>query len=84
MSGQIDAGWSAPPFGMEALRKGEIRIIARSVELPSVKGHSIRVNIANAGNLAAKPEAFKRFMQGYRETVEWMCAGDDTLKVYAA
>jgi hypothetical protein len=30
MSGQIDAGWSAPPYAMEALRKGEIRVIARS------------------------------------------------------
>jgi len=26
MSGQIDAGWSAPPYAMEALRKGEIRV----------------------------------------------------------
>src|SRR3989442_12210614 len=33
MSGQVDAGWSAPPYAMEALRKGEIRIIARAVEL---------------------------------------------------
>ena len=38
MSGQIDAGWSAPPYAMEALRKGEIRVIARSSELPLVKG----------------------------------------------
>jgi NitT/TauT family transport system substrate-binding protein len=47
MSGQIDAGWSAPPYAMEALRKGEIRVIARSAELPLVKGHTVRVLIAN-------------------------------------
>src|SRR5215470_11972877 len=41
MSGQIDAGWSAPPYAMEALRKGEIRIIARAMELPLVKDHTI-------------------------------------------
>src|SRR6516162_10949209 len=34
MSGQIDAGWSAPPYAMDALRKGEIRVIVRSSELP--------------------------------------------------
>jgi len=38
MSGQIDAGWSAPPYAMEALRKGEIRVVARSSELPWSKG----------------------------------------------
>jgi NitT/TauT family transport system substrate-binding protein len=83
MSGQIDAGWSAPPFGLVPLRKGEIRLIARSNDLPSVAGHSIRVNIANAATLAARPDAFRRFRQAYRETVDWMYAGDDALKVYA-
>jgi NitT/TauT family transport system substrate-binding protein len=57
MSGQIDAGWSAPPYAMDALRKGEIRVIARSSELPLVKGHTIRVLIANKPSLDDKPEA---------------------------
>jgi NitT/TauT family transport system substrate-binding protein len=43
MSGQIDAGWSAPPYAMQPLRRGEIRVIVRSSELPLVKGHTIRV-----------------------------------------
>src|SRR3984893_2302296 len=33
MSGVVRAGWSAPPYAMEALRKGEIRIIVRAAEL---------------------------------------------------
>jgi NitT/TauT family transport system substrate-binding protein len=83
MSGQIDAGWSAPPYAMEALRKGEIRIIARAMELPLVKDHTIRVLIANKASLDAKPDVFARFMQAYRETVDWMYGGDEVLKVYA-
>jgi len=43
MSGQIDAGWSAPPYAMEALRKGEIRVIVRSNELPLIKGQMFGV-----------------------------------------
>jgi NitT/TauT family transport system substrate-binding protein len=83
MSGQIDAGWSAPPYAMEALRKGEIRVIARSSELPLVKGHTIRVLIANKPSLDSKPEVFRRFMRAYRETVDWMYASDEAPKIYA-
>ena len=28
MSNQIDVGWSAPPFGLDQLDQGKIRIIA--------------------------------------------------------
>src|SRR5256886_5941649 len=83
MSGQIDAGWSAPPYAMDALRKGEIRVIARSSELPLVKGHTIRVLIANKPSLDDKPAVFRRFMRAYRETVDWMYASDEAVKIYA-
>ena len=83
MSGQIDAGWSAPPNAMEALRKNEIRIIVRTNELPGIKDRSVRVLIANTQGLAAKPDVFRRFMRAYRDTVDWMYAGEDALKVYA-
>jgi NitT/TauT family transport system substrate-binding protein len=83
MSGQIDAGWSAPPYAMEALRKGEIRVIARSSELPLVKGHTIRVLIANKADLDSRPDVYRRFMRAYRETVDWMYASDEAPKIYA-
>jgi NitT/TauT family transport system substrate-binding protein len=83
MSGQIDAGWSAPPYAMEALRKGEIRVIARSSELPLVKGHTIRVLIANKTDLDSRPDVYRRFMRAYRETVDWMYASDEAPKIYA-
>ena len=83
MSGQIDAGWSAPPYAMEALRKGEIRVIARSAELPLVKGHTVRVLIANKADLDSRPDVYRRFMRAYRETVDWMYASDEAPKIYA-
>src|SRR4051812_1701693 len=67
MSGQIDAGWSAPPFGIEALRKGEFRVIARSTDLPAVKGHTVRVNVAHAPTLVSKHDVFVRYMNAHRE-----------------
>src|SRR6266849_8177891 len=83
MSGQIDAGWSAPPYAFEALRKGQIRIIVRAIELPLVKNHTIRVLIANKNSLDRKPDVFARFMRAYRETVDWMYASDEAPKLYA-
>src|SRR5262249_44757968 len=29
MSGQVDVGWASPPFGLDALDEGRIRLIAR-------------------------------------------------------
>ena len=83
MSGQIDAGWSAPPFGIEALRKGEIRVIARSTDLPAVKGHTVRVNVVHAPALASKRDVFVRYMKAHRETIEWMYSSEEALKIYA-
>ncbi len=83
MTGQVDAGWSAPPFGMEALRKGQVRVIVRADELPLVKGHTIRTIVANKDSLDAKREIYTRFMRAYRETIDWMYASDEVLKMYA-
>jgi NitT/TauT family transport system substrate-binding protein len=83
MSKQVDAGWSAPPFGIEALNKGEIRVIVRSNDLRSIKDHTIRVNIANAQSLTPKADVYRRFMAAYRDTFHWMYESDEALKVYA-
>jgi NitT/TauT family transport system substrate-binding protein len=83
MTGQIDAGWSAPPFGIETVRKGEIRVVVRATDLPLVKNHTVRVNVANLQSLQSKPDVYARFGKAYRETIAWMYASEDALKIYA-
>ena len=51
MSGQIDIGWAAPPFGIKEINEGKIRIIARGSDVPSLRGQTVRVLIANADAL---------------------------------
>src|SRR6476646_2727354 len=51
MTGQIDIGWAAPPFGLTELNEGKIRIIARGSDVPSLRGQTVRGLIANAGSL---------------------------------
>lgn len=84
MSGQIDVGWSAPPFGLTQINNKEIRVIGYGKDLQAVRGQTIRVLGTTASKLEARPEVFARFVQAYRETVDWMYSGDDALNAYAA
>jgi NitT/TauT family transport system substrate-binding protein len=83
MSGQVDIGWSSPPFGIEAAREGKIRIIARGNELPYFRDQTIRLIVANAGWLEHHREVAARFVQAYRESLEWMYADPAALAAYA-
>lgn len=84
MSGQIDVGWSAPPFGLKQLNDKEIRIIAHGTELEAIREQSVRVWITLADRLQQRRPVFQRLVKAYRETVDWMYASEDALKGYAA
>jgi NitT/TauT family transport system substrate-binding protein len=84
MSGQVDVGWSSPPFGIGPAREGKIRIIARGNELPYFREQTIRLIVANAGYLAKNKDVAARFIQAYRDTLEWMYGDPAGLKAYAA
>jgi NitT/TauT family transport system substrate-binding protein len=83
MSGQVDIGLSSPPFGIGAAREGKIRIIARCNELPYFRDQTIRLIVANAGWLAANRDVEARFVQAYRDTLEWMYGDPAGLAAYA-
>jgi len=83
MSGQVDVGWAAPPFGLDQLDKGDIRIVATGSDADVFRGQTVRLNIANASYLAAKKDVVNRYMKAYRETVDAMYKDPAMLKVYA-
>jgi NitT/TauT family transport system substrate-binding protein len=83
MSGQVDIGWSAPPFGLEEIQQGRIRIIARGSDVPSVRDQTVRVQIANTQVLDERKDVMVRFMRGYRETIDWMYSDPLAVKYYA-
>jgi NitT/TauT family transport system substrate-binding protein len=83
MSGQIDIGWAAPPFGVKELKEGKIRILIRGSEVPSLRGQTVRAIIVNADALKTKRDAIMRFVQGYREAVDWMYSDPRAIKMYA-
>ena len=83
MSGQIDVGWSGAPFGVEALEDGKIRTLWRASDVPALAGQTSRVIIANAAFLKTHQDAVQRYMDAYRETIEWMYTTPEGAKAYA-
>ena len=72
MSGQIDVGWASPPFGLQQLQEGRIRLIARGNDAPSMVNQTVRVHIVNADLAKQRPDAIRRFMDAYRESYQFL------------
>jgi NitT/TauT family transport system substrate-binding protein len=72
MSGQIDAGWSVPPFNLDLVSQGKARVVARGSDLPSLADQTIRVNLSNVRFLTEKRDLARRFQKAYWDTVDWM------------
>ena len=83
MSGQIDIGWSAPPFGLKELADGKIRIVANGNDVPSLRTQTVRVDMVNANVLKERKDALLRFVRAYRETLDWMFSSPEAIKIYA-
>ena len=84
MSGQVDIGWAAPPFGLQEIKDGKIRIVAHGSDVPSLRGQTVRMLIVNANALKTKHDAIMRFMDAYREAVDWMYSDPKAVEMYSA
>jgi NitT/TauT family transport system substrate-binding protein len=83
MSGQVDIGFSTPPFGLDAVAEGRARLIALANDLPSVRNQTVRLIIANAGDLAKRREVYDRFIKAYREVIDWMYSDPKAIEAFA-
>ncbi len=83
MSGQVDIGFSTPPFGLDALAEGKSRLIALANDLPSVRHQTVRVTIANAVDLARRRAVYDRFIKAYREAIDWMYSDPRAIEAFA-
>jgi NitT/TauT family transport system substrate-binding protein len=84
MTGQIDVGWSVPPFALKDLQEGKIAIIARGNDVEAIKGQTVRVNVANANALKQKREAFVSYVKALGRAIDWAYSSPDALSNYAA
>lgn len=82
MTGQVDVGWAAAPFALDAVADGKIRIVARGTDVAALKERTARVNVTNLTVLEQRRDALGQFMRGYLETIDWMYSDPDALKLY--
>jgi len=82
MSGQVDVGWAAPPFGLKEIEEGKIRIIARGSEVPSSRNQMVRSICVHADKLSKDKALIERFMIAYDEALDYMYNAPDALKHY--
>jgi NitT/TauT family transport system substrate-binding protein len=84
MSSQIDVGWAAAPFGVEAVEQGKIRVIARASDVVAYRTQTSRVLAANLAALDRRGDVFVRYMRAYRDGLDWLYSDPAALTAYAA
>ena len=83
MSGQVDVGWSGAPFAVDLLEEGKIRLIMKASDLTAMAGQTSRVLVGNLSVMKAHPEIYQRFMDAYRETIDWIYDTPEGVKAYS-
>ena len=85
MTDQVDVGWASPPGGLKEIDEGKIRLLARATDAAIVRGQTIRTVVANAQFLEKHKDVLGRYMQAYRETIDYMYSDNpQVIKDYAA
>ncbi|TMJ41555.1 MAG: ABC transporter substrate-binding protein, partial [Alphaproteobacteria bacterium] len=82
MTGQVDVGFGAAPFGLDLAEDGKIRIIATGNDVASLRSRTVRVNLTNVNTLQKRRDTIVRFNRAYQETVAWMYSDPAALKHY--
>jgi len=83
MSGQIDVGWTSPPFAVDLLKAGKLRQMMRASDVPALRNQTARFMTANAVALEARRAVFVRYLQAYREVVDWIYSDKAAVKAFA-
>ena len=83
MTGQVDVGFGAIPFGLDMVEDGRARIIATGNDVVALRSRTGRVNITNVATFTNRKDALARFNRAYKETVDWMYSDPAALKIYA-
>jgi len=69
--------------GVEALQQGRIRIVVRESDVPAFRNQTVRLMITNTATAEQRRDVIERYLQAYRETLDWMYSDPAALKAYA-
>jgi NitT/TauT family transport system substrate-binding protein len=84
MTRQIDVGMAVPPTAVDALRKGEIRIVFDGNAVESQRDVVNRVTIANGDFVKNRRAVGTKFLTVLHDCIDWMYAHQNVaVKMYA-
>ncbi len=83
MSKQIDAGWAVPPFRLQDIAEGKVRIVFTGLEVPSLQTQTTRVHVTNTDTLKNKRDLLVRFHRALQKSLDFAYADDKALEIYA-
>jgi NitT/TauT family transport system substrate-binding protein len=82
-TGQADAGWSVPPFQLDLVDKGELRVVVKGDELVSLREITPRVHFVNNAFAAKNPDAVRAFFRAQQRALDYMFENKaDTAKIW--
>jgi NitT/TauT family transport system substrate-binding protein len=77
MTKQVDVGYSVPPSGLDAVDKGQIRIIFTGNAAESLRNQTGRVIIANSDFLEKRRAVATKFLEVLDQCIDWSYTHQD-------
>lgn len=71
-TGHADAGWSVPPFMLDRVEKGEVRIVVRGNDVAALKDITLRVNFVNTDFAGKNPQALRGFLRAHQRAIDFI------------
>jgi NitT/TauT family transport system substrate-binding protein len=82
-TGQADSGWSVPPFQLDRVEKGELRVIVKGDDLKSLNDITPRVHFLNNEFAAKNPDVVRGFFRAHQKALDYMFEQKtDTAKIW--
>jgi NitT/TauT family transport system substrate-binding protein len=82
-TGQAEAGFAAPPFFLDLIEKGELRIVFRGDAVKKYSDVTMRVTFAHANFVEKNPETARAFMRALQKAQDFMFDNrEETVKIW--
>ncbi len=80
---QADAGWSVPPFQLDRVEKGELRVVVKGDEITSLREITPRVHFVNTEFASKNPDAVRGFFRAQQRALDYIFANkEDAAKIW--
>ena len=82
-TGQTDAGWSVPPFQLDLVEKGVLRVVVKGEEITAMREITPRVHFLNNDFAAKNPDVVRGFFRAQQRALDYMFEHkEDTAKIW--